>query len=125
MNYLNGDFGSSKSSSQAMRDFYLSEFEGFSLGPALHGYREGERRDLDDHNGGDYGKAGFLGTLFWNTLVLCERTATDYSRNLLAYGIRIGMYAGVYSVLSPTTPLTEPLACRYGPHASVRHRFDA
>ncbi|KAF9043399.1 P-loop containing nucleoside triphosphate hydrolase protein [Panaeolus papilionaceus] len=48
----------------------------------------------------DAGKAGLLGTLFWNTMVLSERSALNYSRNLLAYGVRIGMYAGMGFMLA-------------------------
>jgi len=77
-----------------MRDFFLSECEDLNLAP-LFKTGKGEPHSLDDSKGDDYGKAGSLGTLLWNTSVLCERTAVDYSRNLLAYGIRIGMYAGV------------------------------
>lgn len=33
--------------------------------------------------------------LFWNTYVLSERNVKNYSRNLLAYGVRAGMYGGV------------------------------
>lgn len=41
------------------------------------------------------GNAGPLATLFWNTSVLCQRSVMNYSRNLLAYGVRVGMYAGM------------------------------
>jgi hypothetical protein len=37
---------------------------------------------------------------FWNTLVLAERTALNYRRNLLAYGVRGGMYAGMGVMLA-------------------------
>ncbi|KAJ6457693.1 P-loop containing nucleoside triphosphate hydrolase protein [Mycena sanguinolenta] len=46
------------------------------------------------------GKADPLRTLFWNTMVLSERTAVNYSRNLLAYGVRAGMYAGMGIMLA-------------------------
>ncbi|KAK7461985.1 hypothetical protein VKT23_008417 [Stygiomarasmius scandens] len=38
--------------------------------------------------------------LFWNTMVLSERTALNYMRNLLAYGVRAGMYAGMGVMLA-------------------------
>ena len=41
-----------------------------------------------------YYRAGTLGTLFQKTFVLSERMAKNYSRNLLAYGVRAGMYGG-------------------------------
>ncbi|KAF7373135.1 ABC transporter domain-containing protein [Mycena sanguinolenta] len=48
----------------------------------------------------EYGKTDPLRTLFWNTMVLSERTAVNYSRNLLAYGVRAGMYAGMGIMLA-------------------------
>ncbi|KAJ7477969.1 P-loop containing nucleoside triphosphate hydrolase protein [Mycena galericulata] len=100
MNFLNDDFAEttgreSSSSAQAFRDFYLStnpslpdsasaDFKNVSTGTLVG-------RGVD----AEYGKCGTLGTLFWNTVVLSERTAVNYSRNLLAYGVRAGMYAGM------------------------------
>ncbi|PPR01462.1 hypothetical protein CVT24_001866 [Panaeolus cyanescens] len=46
------------------------------------------------------GKAGLLKTTFWNSIVLGERSTINYSRNLLAYGVRIGMYAGMGLMLA-------------------------
>jgi len=97
MNFLNNDFDTSGEAkltgAQDMRDYYISTTRrpssSFQLGhPAPkdlyfdHSYREGN--------------AGPLGTFFWNTVVLGERSARNYSRNLLAYGVRAGMYAGEY-----------------------------
>ncbi|KAJ7500865.1 P-loop containing nucleoside triphosphate hydrolase protein [Mycena galericulata] len=99
MNFLNDDFaettGRGSSRAQAFRDFYLStnpslpdsasaDFKNVSTGTLVGRGVETE-----------YGKCGALGTLFWNTAVLSERTAVNYSRNLLAYGVRAGMYAGM------------------------------
>jgi len=97
MNFLNSDFdhdGASPATIREFRDFYMSS-------PNKHDNSSAERAPLleqsfDEHSELN-GKAGALGTLFWNTAVLSERTAINYSRNLLAYGVRIGMYAGVLS----------------------------
>jgi len=94
MNFLNDDFGTPKSSAKGMRDFFLSE--GRTHTPVSQQTKERSQALSDNREG--HGKAGLVGTIFWNTVVLCERTAIDYSRNLLAYGIRIGMYAGVFQV---------------------------
>ncbi|KAF7320751.1 ABC transporter domain-containing protein [Mycena chlorophos] len=48
----------------------------------------------------EHGKAGALGTLVRHTLVLSERTMLNYVRNLLAYGVRLGMYAGMGVMLA-------------------------
>ncbi|KAJ6600331.1 P-loop containing nucleoside triphosphate hydrolase protein [Mycena vulgaris] len=82
MNFLNNDFAEttgrdSTNSARAFREFYLS------TNPRA-----------------EHGRAGILGTLFWNTMVLSERTAVNYSRNLLAYGVRAGMYAGMGVMLA-------------------------
>lgn len=47
-----------------------------------------------------YGKASRMTTLFWHTMILSERSAVNYIRNLLAYGVRIGMYAGMGLMLA-------------------------
>jgi len=41
-----------------------------------------------------------MSTLFWNTLILSERTSINYRRNLLAYGVRAGMYCGMGFMLA-------------------------
>ncbi|KAJ6498435.1 P-loop containing nucleoside triphosphate hydrolase protein [Mycena vitilis] len=56
--------------------------------------------EYTDDEGVEEGKASAMGTLLWNTLVLAERTAVNYSRNLLAYGVRAGMYAGMGFMLA-------------------------
>jgi len=110
MNYLNDDFGTPKSSVKAMRDFFLSE----DRPPTPVSHQDKERKQLPSENRDAYGKTGLLGTIFWNTLVLCERTAIDYSRNLLAYGIRIGMYAGVLvPSLKPSSGRSHGLVLSY------------
>ncbi|KAJ2924403.1 hypothetical protein H1R20_g12699, partial [Candolleomyces eurysporus] len=48
----------------------------------------------------DSGKAGPAGTLLWNTLTLAERSVKNYTRNLLAYGVRAGMYGGMGFMLA-------------------------
>ncbi len=47
-----------------------------------------------------YYRAGTLGTLWQKTYVLSERMAKNYSRNLLAYGVRAGMYGGMGLMLA-------------------------
>jgi hypothetical protein len=98
MNFLNNDFAASKEmklpSGHDLRDFYVSTIKHPTLSvepPANNSYSDG---------GFIEGKAGPLGTFFWNTVVLSERSAKNYSRNLLAYGVRAGMYAGEYILIS-------------------------
>ncbi len=94
MNFLNSDFisGTAGNSAKDFREFYLSTSQ--------RGPNDAEKWRLEQNANGDYddpalqGKASPAGTLFWNTLVLSERTAVNYRRNLLAYGVRAGMYAG-------------------------------
>ena len=101
MNFLNDDFDKSRSptetkstSVQELRDYYLSTLR--DPAPSLHPPGCEPQNDHDPINNDREGKAGPLGTLLWNTLVLSERSMKNYSRNLLAYGVRIGMYAGEY-----------------------------
>jgi hypothetical protein len=113
MNYLNQDFAPQLSQSskavtaEDMRSFYLSslkETETSSNGSL----RRRSAQPSGEIKGGigptepglGHGKAGILGTLFWNTAVLSERTIKNYSRNLLAYGVRSGMYAGMGLMLA-------------------------
>ncbi|PPQ85486.1 hypothetical protein CVT24_008584 [Panaeolus cyanescens] len=111
MNYLNTDFGSglddekgnengrNNAMMQEFREYWLSTPGGAPLGdPSLLGKPDGTVSRLDTTD--TTGKAGLIGTTFWNTVVLCERTALNYSRNLLAYGVRIGMYAGMGFMLA-------------------------
>ncbi|KAF8207443.1 P-loop containing nucleoside triphosphate hydrolase protein [Mycena galopus ATCC 62051] len=130
MNFLNGDFSEGTGHVGAFREFYLStnpalpdEIELLALGSRGEGTTSSffasdtEQEHEHEHERGhgrkhahehahahahqhEYGKAGPLGTLFWNTLVLSERTAFNYSRNLLAYGVRAGMYAGMGLMLA-------------------------
>ena len=94
MNFLNSDFSEAGTSSKSIndfREFYLSQPDGLYYSqdkPPLTG-------DVDDHST-LHGKAGPFATLFWNTMVLSERTAVNYERNLLAYGVRAGMYGGTF-----------------------------
>jgi hypothetical protein len=69
MNFLNSDFSEAGTSSKLI--------------------------DVDDHFT-LHRKAGPFATLFWNTMVLPQRTAVNYQRNLLAYGVRAGIYGGVF-----------------------------
>ena len=94
MNFLNSDFisGTAGNSAKDFREFYLSM--------AQRSPDDAEKWRLEQSTKDDYddpalqGKASPAGTLFWNTLVLSERTVVNYRRNLLAYGVRAGMYAG-------------------------------
>lgn len=101
MNFLNSDFigpGVAGNSAREFREFYLSISQGSPP--------DAEKWRLEQSTKGDYddsalqGKASPTGTLFWNTLVLSERTAVNYRRNLLAYGVRAAMYAGESDVSS-------------------------
>jgi len=98
MNFLNSDFSEAGTSSKSIndfREFYLSQSDSL--------YRTEDKQpftgDIDDHST-LHGKAGPFATLFWNTMVLSERTAVNYRRNLLAYGVRTGMYGGMGLMLA-------------------------
>ncbi|KAF9552789.1 P-loop containing nucleoside triphosphate hydrolase protein [Agrocybe pediades] len=123
MNFLNSDFDTSGEASRTIdefRQFYLSTLPSSNATSSNTGgalFEKGERNKeqghliqsndraqdnaavLDEEADVD-GKAGVLGTLFWNTLVLAERTAINYRRNLLAYGVRAGMYCGMGFMLA-------------------------
>ncbi|KAJ7301568.1 P-loop containing nucleoside triphosphate hydrolase protein [Mycena albidolilacea] len=106
---------------RAFREFYLSELNansnstrnasgrqishGTDFGVSSFSSSSSRRNDEDkadrEHDREyEHGKAGPAGTLFWNTVVLSERTALNYGRNLLAYGVRAGMYAGMGLMLA-------------------------
>ncbi|KAL0572864.1 hypothetical protein V5O48_009094 [Marasmius crinis-equi] len=109
MNFLNEDFsydtshaGSGTSTTAAeFRRRYLSTLtpDDPKFRPPYSG-RTTMSSGLEGENGRNVGKAGVIGTLFWNTLVLSERSALNYARNLLAYGVRAGMYAGMGFMLA-------------------------
>ncbi|KAK1221788.1 hypothetical protein PQX77_015407 [Marasmius sp. AFHP31] len=108
MNFLNEDFsafnenaGASTSTATEFRQQYISTLspDDPNLAPT-NPYPEKMTMSSGIGSGGrDLGKAGVVGTLVWNTLVLSERSALNYARNLLAYGVRVGMYAGTKLVL--------------------------
>ncbi|KAJ3116113.1 hypothetical protein HDU96_010407 [Phlyctochytrium bullatum] len=54
---------------------------------------EGRTIPLDAGNGG--GTLDGISTFMRHTAILCERTSLNYTRNLLAYGVRVGMYLGM------------------------------
>ena len=96
MNFLNHDFPAdsddSGTSIEEFRNFYLSYRPTRSeKSSVIDDEKQVIGGNSDEHQDG---KTGMLGTLFWNTMVLAERTTINYSRNLLAYGVRAGMYAG-------------------------------
>lgn len=100
MNFLNNDFDASREpklpSADLLRDYYLSTMKG----PTSVLLEEPSPSDPYSDSSVMDGKAGLLDTLFWNTIVLSERSARYYSRNLLAYGVRAGMYAGMGFMLA-------------------------
>ncbi|KAL0071130.1 hypothetical protein AAF712_001688 [Marasmius tenuissimus] len=108
MNFLNEDFSASNENASAststateFRQQYISTLspDDPNFAPT-NPYPEKIAMSSGIGNGGrDLGKAGVVGTLVWNTLVLSERSALNYARNLLAYGVRVGMYAGTKLVL--------------------------
>ena len=117
MNFLNEDFdvgGSSPGTAADLRMQYLS-----TLNPRETKFRPTHSNQMYMDDGRELGKAGPMGTLVWNTLVLSERAALNYSRNLLAYGVRAGMYAGMCSELPSINKCSEPPG-RDGFHACVR-----
>jgi hypothetical protein len=119
MNFLNTDFGSANepttkgsTSAEDFREFYLT-YRSQSQPRAQQAFSSAlntsstsnfaANTGFDDnyitHPGADSsnlqaGKAGPAGTLLWNTLTLAERSVKNYTRNLLAYGVRAGMYGG-------------------------------
>ncbi|PPQ75685.1 hypothetical protein CVT26_001519 [Gymnopilus dilepis] len=96
MNFLNSDFGDQSSSSrrEEFRQFYLSTISSPEVTEKVPLHLDTED-DAPVH-----GKAGPLATLFWNTWVLAERAVVNYKRNLLAYGVRAGMYCGMGLMLA-------------------------
>lgn len=97
MNFLNSDFAGSSKGVDQFREFYLSLPS--SSVPDPEKVPSSSRQPIEDDSK-LYGKAGPLATLFWNTAVLSERTALNYVRNLLAYGVRVGMYGGMGLMLA-------------------------
>ncbi|KAJ7085467.1 P-loop containing nucleoside triphosphate hydrolase protein [Mycena belliarum] len=101
MDLLNSDFadtagGDDHASARAFRQFYLSTNPALPETPEFKVESAWAPGDAEL----EHGHAGALAKLFWNTMVLCERTAVNYSRNLLAYGVRAGMYAGMGLMLA-------------------------
>jgi hypothetical protein len=119
MNFLNDDFAeatgrdssNTNANARGFREFYLSTHPSLPDDTSF----TPEAREALVPSDSEHGRAGVLGTLFWNTMVLSERTAVNYSRNLLAYGVRAGMYAGALSVhLSANHLLIEEFAVGMG-----------
>ncbi|KAF8877438.1 P-loop containing nucleoside triphosphate hydrolase protein [Infundibulicybe gibba] len=97
MNFLNREFSDVKegySSIDEMRSFYLS------IAPKSHASSSNGVAVVEVSAGVEYRRAGAVATLVWNTLVLAERSGLNYSRNLLAYGVRLAMYAGMGLMLA-------------------------
>ncbi|KAJ7930537.1 P-loop containing nucleoside triphosphate hydrolase protein [Mycena leptocephala] len=91
MNFLNNDFAEAtgreaNTGARAFRQFYLSTNPSL---PDIVLRVEGSGSLLEAE--AEHGKAGVLATLFWNAMVLSQRSAVNYSRNLLAYGVRAGI----------------------------------
>ncbi|KAF8513122.1 P-loop containing nucleoside triphosphate hydrolase protein [Hysterangium stoloniferum] len=98
MNFLNSDFSASsdtKLSANEMRQFYLSSIPTPPIMPSQSTTSLSNPRQLHDRN---YNVTSILK----KTLVLSERGVKNYSRNLLVYGIRAGMYAGAFFYLYAT-----------------------
>ncbi|KAG7449288.1 P-loop containing nucleoside triphosphate hydrolase protein [Guyanagaster necrorhizus] len=102
MNFLNEDFqadpqnGSGNAAS--LRVFYLSTLNDShtsleNLNLNLKSIPQFDQ-DLDVFEEKS-GETDWAGKLFWNTMVLSERSTVNYMRNLLAYGVRLGMYVGM------------------------------
>ncbi|KAJ3510930.1 hypothetical protein NLJ89_g4395 [Agrocybe chaxingu] len=102
MNFLNTDFLHPSASAEIIREFRQFYLSWSANDPASEPFEEKKllAYPTDKNSGLVDGKAGAVGTLFWNTLVLAERTAVNYSRNLLAYGVRLGMYGGMGLMLA-------------------------
>ncbi|KAF5367203.1 hypothetical protein D9758_003922 [Tetrapyrgos nigripes] len=122
MNFLNQDFDSeserhsfSHNAAKEFRSFYLSTIASSSssaIGDDEHEVeskfdknntsqtfvRVALAKDSNDYSSPTDGSSSER--LFWNTVVLSERSAVNYMRNLLAYGVRAGMYAGMGVMLA-------------------------
>ncbi|KAL7410066.1 P-loop containing nucleoside triphosphate hydrolase protein [Mrakia frigida] len=88
------DKADTRTTAEALRSFYLSTV------PTAESTESAVLPDKDVHavmleHENQEGKGGKLASLWGNTYVLSERTTKNYSRNLLAYGIRAGMYVGM------------------------------
>ncbi|GJJ06423.1 hypothetical protein Clacol_000614 [Clathrus columnatus] len=87
MNCLNDDFSPTKTKTTAssMREFYLS-----------HNSRRStlELPKFGVVNREPHFHSGQVDIILRRSLVLTRRSVKNYSRNLLAYGVRAGMYAG-------------------------------
>ncbi|THU99958.1 P-loop containing nucleoside triphosphate hydrolase protein [Dendrothele bispora CBS 962.96] len=129
MNFLNQDFStdsaaigqgessSNPDSAMEFRQFYLSTLRSrssFITSSTTEDVDPGADADADAEtntpkkaffaiakDSSDLSAEGnWIQRLFWNTIVLSERTALNYTRNLLAYGVRAGMYAGMGVMLA-------------------------
>jgi hypothetical protein len=121
MNFLNNDFAEAtgreaNTGARAFRQFYLSTNPSL---PDIVLRVEGSGSLLEAE--AEHGKAGVLATLFWNAMVLSQRSAVNYSRNLLAYGVRAGMYAGASSC--PILLTLQPIHLNYRNGADDRVRL--
>lgn len=111
MNFLNADFANTvehqhTGDARGFREFYLS------TNPSLPCLSKAD--DALSEFDTEHGRAGPLGAVFWHSIILSERAALNYSRNLLAYGVRAGMYAG-----------TTPFVCSlYPPLSSSPQEWD-
>ena len=97
MNFLNSDFETTESKAAGVEDlrkYYLSTVS-VSTRSVISRASEEDVQSREYVIAHEYGKAGVFVTLFWNIIVLAERTTKNYSRNLLAYGVRTAMYGGV------------------------------
>ncbi|KAG6901786.1 hypothetical protein C0995_007889 [Termitomyces sp. Mi166 len=102
MNFLNNDFAMNSATNvlkpagaDDIREYYFSTIKVSTQSISSQDVPSQEHVATDE-----YGKAGILGTLLWNTVVLSERTMKNYARNLLAYGVRAGMYGGMGLMLA-------------------------
>ncbi|KAJ6529686.1 P-loop containing nucleoside triphosphate hydrolase protein [Mycena capillaripes] len=92
MNFLNADFANTvdhqhSGDAQGFREFYLSTNPSL---PSIPPNADADHTLLEPDS--EHGRTGPLGTGFWHSMILSERTAVNYSRNLLAYGVRAGMH---------------------------------
>ncbi|KAL7415076.1 P-loop containing nucleoside triphosphate hydrolase protein [Mrakia frigida] len=106
MDLLNTDFASpdsasnendkadSRSTADSLRSFYLSTVTATESDESSEVVGKNVHDVMIEHENQE-GKGGKMESLWGNTYVLSERTTKNYSRNLLAYGIRGGMYVGM------------------------------
>lgn len=95
MDKLNTDFGDT-ASADALHQFYLSQQEqDLARLPSHEGEKGPTASMIAEEQRAQEGKAGRFTSLALVVWILSQRLTLNYSRNMLAFGIRAGMYVGM------------------------------